>query len=61
VVVADKCKRCQGMMTPYIDKEDSICLTCGWVNYKYSNLPIPTQKKQGRPRGYTRRGKIRLN
>lgn len=61
MVVADKCKRCRGMMTPFVDKEEPICIVCGWVNYKHDPLPIPTQHGQGRPRGYTRNGKIRLD
>lgn len=54
--IIDKCQRCDGVMTPFIDKGEDICVTCGWVKYLGEIPPHkPSNKKRGRPRGYTRR------
>ncbi len=57
---ADLCLRCGGQMTSYIDEHDDLCLTCGWVRYAKEAEPMQ-KKKRGRPRGYSRKGGIRLD
>ena len=62
LTVSEGCEHCgRGMMTPFGDG-DNVCVSCGWVKYEYTPEDIKKiSKKQGRPKGYTRRGKTRLD
>ena len=61
-IVADKCKRCEGLMTSF-DEGEFICILCGWVDYaeKIAKPIDGSVRKRGRPKGYSRKGNIRLD
>ena len=62
IEVKGTCRRCGGQMGDFIDGDDS-CVNCGWVRYRIPPIHIEPErpKKVGRPFGYTRSGKVRMN